>query len=216
HLGGKLSDRELEARLQVLEYGDLIARPGLSRFRYCGIPDDILDLIFRDLYQEEIDLSKPDIESELMAKAAALEKDNKTLQGMVNELKGRVPEFMVYRELNKYRKKYQPIKNLRQRLRPCLSPSQTEKMENMLAEYSVSPIDTVWLAHYIQLPETMPVEVDVLAEGSEADISWAFVFEIKNRTEKNLPSMTEARGFIAKTDKVRQHLARTGKTVRFV
>ncbi|MCP4701280.1 MAG: hypothetical protein GY862_31160, partial [Gammaproteobacteria bacterium] len=28
HLGGKLSDRELEDRLRVLEYGDLIARPG--------------------------------------------------------------------------------------------------------------------------------------------------------------------------------------------
>ncbi|MCP4701258.1 MAG: hypothetical protein GY862_31050, partial [Gammaproteobacteria bacterium] len=75
HLGGDLDDAALDVKLRALEYGDLIARPGTSRFRYCGIPDDILDLIFRELYQEEIGGAAPDIESELAARAAALEKE---------------------------------------------------------------------------------------------------------------------------------------------
>lgn len=44
HLGGQLDDSVLEKKLQALVYGDLIS-PGSNAFRYCGIPDDILDLI---------------------------------------------------------------------------------------------------------------------------------------------------------------------------
>ncbi len=62
--------------LRTLEYGDLISQ-GSNNFRYCGIPDDILDLIFRDLYQEEIDQVKPNIAAELTAKVTALEKEKK-------------------------------------------------------------------------------------------------------------------------------------------
>jgi hypothetical protein len=80
HLGNKLSDGELERKLQALEYGDLITRPSISRFRYCGIPDDILDLIFRSLYQEEIEHEKLNIENELQAKLKAIEEKKQSLQ----------------------------------------------------------------------------------------------------------------------------------------
>jgi hypothetical protein len=79
HLGGKLDDNALEKRLRALEYGDLITRPELSHFRYCGIADDILDLIFRSLYQEEIEHNKPNIESELEAKLKALHERSPTV-----------------------------------------------------------------------------------------------------------------------------------------
>jgi hypothetical protein len=72
HLGGKLNDSALETKLKALEYGDLITKPGISNFRYCGIGDDILDMIFRLLYQEEIDNVKPNIANELTKKVAAL------------------------------------------------------------------------------------------------------------------------------------------------
>jgi hypothetical protein len=65
----QLSEDAFEEKLRLLEYGDLI-RQGTNNFRYCGIPDDILDLIFRDLYQEEIDNEKPNIAGELKAKVA--------------------------------------------------------------------------------------------------------------------------------------------------
>ena len=44
---------ELEEKLLALEYGWLIER-GSSAYHYQGIPDDILDLIFRNEYEYEI------------------------------------------------------------------------------------------------------------------------------------------------------------------
>ena len=66
HLKGKLSESELEEKLNALEAGDLITQ-GSSNFRYRGIDDDILDLIFRDLYEEEIHGKRPDVAAELTA-----------------------------------------------------------------------------------------------------------------------------------------------------
>ena len=217
HLGDKLSERELERKLQTLEYGDLITRPGTSRYRYCGIPDDILDLIFRDLYQEEIENEKPNIESELKAKLTAIEKENQSLQGMVNELKGRVLEWTVYRELNQSGKKAQPIKELKGRLRAISNPESAKKMEQMLTIATQSTFDKTWINYFIQLQGTTSVEIDVLAEGADADNCWAFVFEMKNRDEKNLPSMKEAQWFVAKVSRVKQWLAQqTGKSIQFI
>jgi hypothetical protein len=65
----QLSESALEEKLRTLAYDNLISQ-GTNNFRYCGIPDDILDLIFRDLYQEEIDNEKPNIAGELKAKVA--------------------------------------------------------------------------------------------------------------------------------------------------
>jgi hypothetical protein len=215
HLGGKLDDNALEKKLQALEYGDLITRPGLSRFRYCGIDDDILDLIFRDLYQEEIDDVIPNIVNELTAKVAALEKDKKSLKGMLNELKGKMLELIVYRELNRCRKERKPVSNFQQRLRPALKPQQAVSLEKLLV-CSASRFETTWMNHYVQLPGTTAEEIDVLAEGSDADSCWALVFEIKNRAEKNLPSMKEAQLFVAKVSKLKQLMSQTGKAIKFV
>ncbi|MCP4696767.1 MAG: hypothetical protein GY862_07950, partial [Gammaproteobacteria bacterium] len=184
HLGGKLSDGELETKLRTLEYGDLITRPGLGSFRYCGIPDDILDLIFRDLYQEEIDQVKPDIAKKLSARVAALEKEKKSMAGAFNELKGRVLELIVCRELNKCQKERNILKNLKNRLRPTAAGvSRQEKTEKNLAACCTSLFDMTWMNYYLQLPKTGAVELDVLAEGEDADTCWALVFEVKNRNE---------------------------------
>jgi len=80
YIDHQLSESALEEKLRTLEYGDLITQ-GTNNFRYCSIQDDILDMIFRDLYQEEIDNVKPNIAGELKAKVASLEKEKKSLQG---------------------------------------------------------------------------------------------------------------------------------------
>ena len=49
-------------------------------------------MIFRDLYQEEIDRARPNVAKELAEKVASLEKDKKSLLGALNELKGRMLE----------------------------------------------------------------------------------------------------------------------------
>ncbi|MBT3388201.1 MAG: hypothetical protein HN417_09735, partial [Desulfobacula sp.] len=88
-------DRELEEKLATLEYGGLITR-GSSDFHYQGIQDDILDLIFRDRYQYEIEAIRPDVSGELAGKIKALEKEKKSLEGALNELKGRMLELVVW------------------------------------------------------------------------------------------------------------------------
>jgi len=217
HLGGKLSDSQLETKLRALEYGDLITRPTISHFRYCGISDDILDLIFRSLYQEEIEHNKPNIENELQAKLKAIEKEKHSLQGKVNELKGRVLEWTVFRELNHSRKKGQTIKDFRKRLRSISNPESAEKMAPMLTVASQSAFDKIWINHYIPLQGTTSIEVDVLVEGADAESCWAFVFEMKNRDEKNLPSMKEAQKFVANVSRLEQWLTpQTTKPLKFI
>ena len=99
HLGWEpAKDRELEEKLRTLEYGDLIMRGGTD-FHYRGIPDDILDLIFRERYQYEIENVRPDAGSEFAARIAVLEGEKKSLEGTVRELRGRMLELIVSREL---------------------------------------------------------------------------------------------------------------------
>ncbi len=201
HLDGKLSEPELEEKLRALESGDLITQ-GSSNFRYKGIEDDILDLIFRDLYQEEIDQVKPNIAAELTAKVAALKSENKSLQGTVSELKSRLLELMVYRELNQYRKQGKAFLHLRQKLRPI--SSNQAKMDELLTLCSSSQFKNIWMNYYLILPAMTAVEIDVLAEGSDAKNCWALVFEIKNRDEKHPPSQVEAQLFVTKIERVKQ------------
>jgi hypothetical protein len=212
HLGGKLSAGALEEKLRTLKYGDLITQ-GINNFRYSGIPDDILDLIFRELYQEEIENDKPDIASDLANKVKDLERDQKSLVGKLRELKGRMLELMVYRELNQCRKKRQPLKNLKQRLRPLLQPS--PQLEEILTACSGSPFETIWMNYPLQLPSTTNIEIDVLAIGKDKEHCWALLFETKNRDSKNLPTKVEAELFVTKVSLVKQWLA-TSQKVRFV
>jgi hypothetical protein len=213
-IGNELSDPELEDRLRTLEYGDLITQ-GSSNFRYCGIPDDILDFIFRDLYQEEIERKKPNIEEELAAKAD-WEKEKKSLLGALSELKGRMLELIVYRELNKCRKEGKPIPNFRQRLRPISNPQHLKKNQQMLTAGSESQFEQVWMNYLLPLPQTTAVELDVFAEGYDTDSCWAVVFEIKNRNEKNLPTRNEAQLFVTKVKMVKQWLAQKQTPIKFV
>ncbi len=70
HLEGALSEGNLEETLYILESADLISR-GSNYFRYQGINDDILDMILRHLYAEEVYQVKPSIAEELAAKVNA-------------------------------------------------------------------------------------------------------------------------------------------------
>ena len=108
------------------------------------------------------------------------------------------------------------IKEFKERLRP-ISQQYAEKMEKMLTVASQSTFDKTWVNHYIPLPGTTQIEVDVLAEGADADNCWAFVFEMKNRDEKNLPSMKEAQQFVANISRVKQWLTQqTTKPIKFI
>jgi len=215
HLNGALSDRELEHRLRTLVYGDLITK-GSNDFRYSGIPDDILDLIFRDRYEEEIYRTRPDITSELAARINKLEDHNKSLQGALNELKGRMLEFVVHRELNRIRKKGATLQNLKQRLRPFLTPQIAEFATEMASFLKQSKFDTVWRSYYIRLPDTGVRELDVVAEGADSESYWALIAEIKNRDEQYPPTMNETKAFITKTGLFKQQIMQENKKILFI
>jgi hypothetical protein len=211
HIGDALPESVLEEKLRALEYGDLITQ-GVSNFRYSGIPDDILDLIFRELYQEEIVQVKPNIAKELALKMTQLEKENKSVKGALNELKGRLLELMVYRELNQYRKKAKPIDNFKLRFRPF----ENAKLDKLLDLVSESQFETIWSNYYLQQPQSTAVELDVLALGEDETTCWALVFEVKNRDEKHPPTIKEAQLFVANVERLRQWLAQKEKDIRFV
>ncbi|MCP4157075.1 MAG: hypothetical protein GY757_55695 [bacterium] len=203
HLDDQLPESDLEEKLKTLLYGDLITR-GSSAYRYCGIKDNILDLIFRLLYQEEIDLVEPDIGKELTAVIDELKKENRSLAGAYWELKGRLLEVIVFRELNKLSKAHQPIPNLLNRLRPRLIKDQAEIATTQIKEMSQYIFETVWINYQLQHPSQSPVEFDVLADGSEGGRHWAILFEIKHRDHKHLPTLKEAKTFAQKVSRYKE------------
>jgi late competence protein required for DNA uptake (superfamily II DNA/RNA helicase) len=68
--------------------------------------------------------------------------EKKSLQGAVNELKGRMLELMVYRALNKYRKTAQPIADFRQKVRPIDENAQV--LQKLLTAVSTSRFEIIF------------------------------------------------------------------------
>ncbi len=209
-------DLELEKKLRAFHYGDLIAR-GHSDFHYQGIPDDVLDLIFRVRYQYEIDHVDPNVPVELAAKIARLEEEKKSLQGALNELKGRMLELIVWRELNTCRKDGTPLANFARRLRPVRAADRAETLQEIVNICSTSTFTEVWQNYYLQVPQQpASLQVDVLAQGEDEDACWALMFEMKNRDAKHPPTRADAQLFVTKAAIIRQLLERKQKPIRFV
>jgi hypothetical protein len=140
--------------------------------------------------------------------------EKKSLQGAVNELKGRMLELMVYRALNKYRKTAQPIADFRQKVRPIDENAQV--LQKLLTAVSTSRFEIIFSNYSLQLPQATGVELDVLALGEDAASCWALVFEVKNRDEKHRPLKKEAELFVGNVQKVKHWLAQKQKEILFV
>jgi len=185
---------ELESKLEALKYGGLITQ-GVSSYHYRGIQDNILDMIFREKYLYEIYRQKPDTESDLKKKVSLLEHEVLSLKGTINELKGRMLELIVWRELNSFRKKNKPFSDFKKRLRPM---PDNDQIKAMIESFEKIVLDTVWINYYLQSPEHRALEIDALAETKNETGHYALIFECKNKDEKNLPSMDDARLFANK------------------
>ena len=202
HKLGWSEDREpeLEKKLSQLIYGDLITE-GSSAYHYKGIADDVLYLIFYHKYQYEIYHQKSNVYGELYKKIESLEKDKKSMQSRINELKGRMLELVVWRELNKCKKAKHPIHNFRNRLRSFVSNS--EMLEKYINVIERATFDVVWMNYFLNCPATMPLELDVLAISQDDKNVIALAFETKNRNEKNLPSIDDCKIFMNKLNMLR-------------
>ncbi len=200
----------LEKKLSALEYGDLVTR-GSTDYHYRGISDDILYLIFHDRYLYEICRKKISVREKLSARVGELERDRRSLQGRLSELRGRMLELIVWRELSSCRKKRGPLKNFRQRLRPLLENPDPEETGKAISACETTRFDRVWMNYLLNTPGVIPGELDVVATGRDGDICRALVFETKNRNEKNPPTMDDAKFFLSKVgllkDSLRQPLS---------
>jgi hypothetical protein len=193
----------LEKKLSQLIYGDLITE-GSSAYHYKGIADDVLYLIFYHKYNYEIYHQKSDVQGELYKKIEHLENDKKSMQSQINELKGRMLELVVLRELNKCKKEKTGIKHLKNRIRPIVSNTNTLEKTIMILESLT--FDTIWMNYYINTPGAFPLEIDVIAIKKEDDHFKAVAFETKNRNEKNLPCMDECKRYLNKLDLLKKSM----------
>ncbi|MCP4109835.1 MAG: hypothetical protein GY749_30675 [Desulfobacteraceae bacterium] len=125
-------------------------------------------------------------------------------------------EFIVFRELNRCRKEGKRLKNLGQRLRPVSESGDADSMEKALSAACAARFGTVWMNYYIQVPGTAAAEIDVLAETEDAGSCGSLVFEMKNRDEKNPPTVADAETFAAKISMLEQQIKQKGKKISFV
>src|SRR6056297_1623722 len=83
------SDEEAEEKLNALIAGDLISE-GSSGFRYQITKDKTYELVFRNVYQDEIDHFIPDIQKEI-----------RKMMGRENVVKGKFAEFIIREKIKK-------------------------------------------------------------------------------------------------------------------
>jgi len=83
------TDQEAEEKLNALIAGDLISQ-GSSAFRYKVTKDKTYEMVFRSVYQDEIEHFVPDIKAEI-----------RKLIGKENYIKGKYAEFLLREKLKK-------------------------------------------------------------------------------------------------------------------
>ncbi|MCP4349299.1 MAG: hypothetical protein GY795_27780, partial [Desulfobacterales bacterium] len=134
----------------------------------------------------------------------------------LRELKGRMLELVVWRELNRCRRENRAVRDFTGRMRKISDAGHADKIKETAEMCGTGRFGTVWMNYYIQLPQTTALEADILARGEDDEHCWALVFETKNRDEKNPPTMNEAELFVTKVDMIRQIMEQEDRKILFV
>ena len=90
----KLSLEQIKQELVILSETDMIDR-GRSDIQFRGLQDGTLNFILRDRFEEEINNFVPDFTHEFHQQIAALRKENRRLQGLLNHVSGQMAEFQL-------------------------------------------------------------------------------------------------------------------------
>ena len=85
---------DIRKRLMLLVQGDLIEW-GNSDIQFRGLQDGTLNLVLRNRFEQEINNFIPDLKQEFYEQVQALKKENKRLQGMLNNVSGQFAEFQL-------------------------------------------------------------------------------------------------------------------------
>lgn len=157
--------KDIQRELVILAESDVIDR-GSSDIQFRGLQDGTLNLVLRNRFEEEINNFVPDWKQEFHAQIEELQKENKRLQGMLNNLSGQIAEFQ-------------------------LAMSFRTKKRFRLSQYFDGVPDTTRL-NIIQVKHRVPLqrangkrmELDVVAESSDGRIGIVEVKKTKDPTGK--------------------------------
>jgi hypothetical protein len=90
----ELSVSDIQKRLLVMSEADVIEQ-GDSDIDFRGLQDGTLHLIIRNRFEKEINQLELDLKPEFQEKLEALTQTNRRLRGRLNELEGRVAEYLL-------------------------------------------------------------------------------------------------------------------------
>jgi hypothetical protein len=181
-----MTDGELEKKLDAFIKADILSY-GQSRFRYRGLGDKFFDMVFRSMYQEEIDsLETDEIEQKLRAELASA-------RGGLSFYKGAMTEYMVINKLAFAVMDKIPLKKL---------------LFHHIEDYELSEFcsEVGKARFYKNQLESYEVDIYIQSKDSAGD---DFVIEVKNHT--NQVKKVEVEKFIALKKELQPKLkARTG------
>ncbi len=89
-----ISLEAIKERLVILAESDMIER-GVSDIDFRGLQDGTLNLILRNRFEKEINRFVPDLKHEFQKQIDALKKENRRLQGTLNNLSGQFAEYQL-------------------------------------------------------------------------------------------------------------------------
>ncbi|MCP4400064.1 MAG: restriction endonuclease, partial [bacterium] len=89
-----ISPEAIKERLVILAESDMIDR-GVSDIGFRGLQDGTLNLILRNRFEKEINNFIPDLKHEFQEQIKALKKENRRLQGTLNNLSGQFAEYQL-------------------------------------------------------------------------------------------------------------------------
>ncbi len=189
-LGLELSDSELEEKLEGLISADIISH-GDTMFDYRGPGDRFFEIVFKRMYQKEIDnLNVQKIRRNLMEKLISM-------RGVVSNLRGEVGEYNVRDIFIRAGKEGQSLREL---------------VHGYIEGYELSDF-TITRRKKIALPSGKVAEVDLYLESNEPG-GQDYVVEVKNWARAVNKKVLD--GFIARTEKIRAALKDTGKKTGFI
>ncbi len=147
----EMSVEKIHEKLQLMVDADLIDQ-GQSDIRYRGLQDGTLYLILRHRFEEEITSFAPDLRVGFRQEVEALRRDKQRLQGMLNNLSGKMAEYQL---AVKFRSEK------RFALSDYFSGVQDRSRLNMV---------DVRMRVLLQRTDGKPMELDLVAESSDGRV----------------------------------------------
>jgi hypothetical protein len=89
-----ISEKEIFRKLLLMAEADVIVQ-GLADIDFQGLQDGTLNLVLRNRFEKEITGFAPDLKKEFHEQIQELKKDKQRLQGMLNNISGKMAEYQL-------------------------------------------------------------------------------------------------------------------------